>query len=195
LAGVILSASRKEAAMGIAEEALKGVMRKTGGYPTASGWCLGFAFEAVARAYGSNRWDMYSRILDKSGVDIDRSRWAIDAERAIVKLGLAVTEIDADPSKSEQRTLLKKLLTPGDLLFSSLAMDEGTKSSRTARDKEGHIGIYIGPVAGEGKDVLYVAENTRAQRGRYWGKPTALRLTLLDHWDTVTTIGRLKGKM
>jgi hypothetical protein len=179
----------------IAQIAASGLRRERGGFPTLPGWCLGFAFEAVARAQNTNRWVLYGLILDRTGVDGDRSRWANDSERGIIRLGWAATQQDLDPKIAEQYKKLLQLLQPGDLLFSSTLGDEAPRSRRTARDKEGHIGIYLGSTDATGKPdptgTPRVAENTRAHRGQFFGKPSALRLTLLEHWDTVTTIGRI----
>lgn len=171
----------------IAQIALQAVRRELPGFTTSPGWCVAFAFEAIARAYETNRWRLYSRILDSVQADLDRSRWAVDVERAIDKLGWDVTAADLDPAEPSQCAALLRLLRPGDLLFSSRAFDEPPSSRRTAANPEGHIGIYVGEVDG----MPSVAENTRAERGRWFGRKSALRLTPLAQWDTVTTQGRI----
>lgn len=167
----------------IADVARQAVERRLPGFPAAPRFCLGFAFEAVARAFGTNRWVLYDRILDRTGADLDRSRWAVDAERGISRLRWEVSPQDLDPRDPAQLKRLLALLKPGDLLFSSREFDESPKSPRTAPDREGHVGIYVG-------DGL-VAENTAADRGQWFVRRSALRLTPLRDWDTVTTVGRI----
>ncbi|GEM81865.1 hypothetical protein [Meiothermus hypogaeus] len=174
----------------VTEIALQAVRRELPGFVTAPGWCVAFAFEAIARAYQTNRWLLYSRILDSVRADPDRSRWATAVERAIDRLDWDVTGVDRDPARAAERAALLKIIKPGDLLFSSLPYDEAPRSPRTAPDREGHIGIYVGEVDG----VPSVAENTRADRGRWFVRKTALRLTPLQNWDTVTTVGRIPSR-
>ena len=171
----------------IAETAVQAVRRELPGFPTAAGWCTAFAFEAVARALDTNRWRLYSRILDDTKADPDKSRWAHDVELGVQRMGWAVSTTDYDPANPSQRTTLLRLLQPGDLLFSSRYFDEPPTSARTAPDCEGHIGIYVGEIEGQ----PCVAENTRADRGRWFVRKSALRLTPLGQWDTVTTVARI----
>ncbi len=174
----------------VAQIALQAVRRELPGFPTSAGWCVAFAFEAIARAYQTNRWLLYSRLLDSVRADPDRSRWAVAVERAIDRLDWDVSAVDRDPAKTADRAALLKIIKPGDLLFSSAPFDEAPRSPRTAPDREGHIGIYVGEVDG----VPSVAENTRAERGRWWGRKTALRLTPLQQWNAVTTLGRIPAR-
>lgn len=148
---------------------------------------MAFVFEVIARAYETNRWKLYSRMLDSVRADPDRSRWAVAVERAIDRLDWDVSALDRDPASPADRAALLRQLKPGDLLFSSAPFDEPPRSRRTAPDREGHIGLYVGEVDG----VPSIAENTRADRGRWWGRKSALRLTPLEQWDTVTTQGRI----
>jgi hypothetical protein len=171
----------------IAETAIQAVRRELPGLITAPGWCMAFAFEAIARAYNTNRWLIYAKLLDKHNADPDRSRWAIDGELAVQRAQWAITTQDLNPAIATHREMLLKLLKPGDLLFSSRRFDEAPISSRTAPDREGHVGIFVGEYEG----VQCVAENTRADRGRYFGSKNAMRLTPLEQWDTVTTIARI----
>uniref|UniRef100_A0A7C3HYJ9 NlpC/P60 domain-containing protein n=1 Tax=Meiothermus ruber TaxID=277 RepID=A0A7C3HYJ9_MEIRU len=174
----------------VAEIALAAVRRELPGFVTSAGWCVAFAFEAIARAYQTNRWILYSRVLDSVQADLDRSRWATDVELAIDRLDWDVSAADLDPAIASERAALLRIIKPGDLLFSSTKFDEPPRSRRTAPDREGHIGIYVGEVEG----VPSVAENTRADRGRWFVRKTALRLTPLFQWDTVTTVGRIPGR-
>ncbi|ADH63791.1 hypothetical protein Mesil_1916 [Allomeiothermus silvanus DSM 9946] len=170
----------------VAQIALLAVRRELPGFISSPGWCVAFAFECIARAYDTNRWLLYSRMLDSVQADPDRSRWAHDVELAIDRLDWDVTKADRDPAGDDRKGLLR-IIKPGDLLFSSQLHDEPPKSRRTATDREGHLAIFVGEVEG----IPSVAENTRADRGRWFGRRSALRLTPLAHWDTVTTVGRI----
>ncbi|MDX2008206.1 MAG: hypothetical protein SFU83_23430 [Meiothermus sp.] len=171
----------------IAKIALEAVQGKRRGFPLIPGRCLHLAFEALAQATNTNRWVLYDRVLDRTGVDADRSRWATDAERGIDRLNWEVSKVDFDPRRADHRAQLLKLLKPGDFVFSSRAGDEAPTSPRTAPDVEGHVGVYVGVVEG----IPCVAENTRAARGQRFRGAGAMRLTPLADWDTVTTIGRV----
>lgn len=171
----------------IADTALRAVRRELPGFVTSAGWCVAFVFEVIARAYQTNRWVLYSRMLDSVQADLDKSRWATDVELASERLDWDISKADRDPAIASERAALLRIIKPGDLLFSSTRFDEAPKSRRTAPDREGHIGIYVGEVEG----IPTVAENTRADRGRWFVRKTALRLTPLQQWDTVTTVGRI----
>jgi hypothetical protein len=154
----------------IAKVAMDACHGKISGFPTQPGYCLGFAFEVIARATNTNRWSLYEKILDKAGTDPDHRRWALDAEEAFERLGwdkLVREEVDAEDKK-----LASKLYGIGPcILF-----------SRVSGDIEGHVGIYLGNG--------FVAENTRARRGFKGFKGAgALRITPLHQWNDVTTIG------
>ncbi|WP_027877616.1 hypothetical protein [Meiothermus cerbereus] len=171
----------------IAKIAIQAVRRELPGFPTISKWCVAFTFEAVARALDTNRWKIYSRILDDTKADPDKSRWAHDVELGVQRMGWAISTADYDPANPSQRTSLLRLLQPGDLLFSSRHFDEPPTSPRTAPDNEGHIGIYVGEIEGQ----PCVAENTSADRGKWFVRRSALRLTPLAQWDTITTLARI----
>jgi hypothetical protein len=171
----------------IARIAVQAVRRELPGFITTPGWCTAFVFEVIARAYNTNRWVLYSKILDSVNADLDKSRWAKDVELAVSRLGWVRQRTDYDPNKPAEREKLLAILKPGDLVFSSTTFDEAPKSPRTAPDVEGHIGIYVGLYQG----MHYVAENTRADRGLWYGRRNALRLTQLARWDTVTSIARI----
>lgn len=174
--------------LGIKEIAILAVKRDLPGFPTAPGWCTAFAFEVLARALKTNRWVLYAKILDSVRADPDRSRWAIDVERAVHRhFSWLVSKDDMNPRAGADYSKLLALLKPGDLLFSSKVFDEAPATSRIASDPEGHVGIYIGDYQG----VPSVAENTRVARGLWYGRKNAMRITSLRNWDTVTTIARL----
>lgn len=138
------------------------------------GYCLAFVAAAMARAVNPkmSRHNIYAKVMDGVGADLDRSRWAKDMELAFLRRGWAVSTQDYRPAKTDELKHLLSLLKPGDILFSS-----------RSGDKEGHIGIYLGGGL--------VAENTRAIRGACYLAGSALRETPLDKWDIVTTVGRV----
>lgn len=173
--------------MRLEEVAIAAVKRELPGFPTATGWCVAFVFECLARYLGTNRWVLYSRLLDSVNADPDRSRWSIDVERAVhLRPSLLVSRKDYNPANKTEYEALLSILKPGDLLFSSRLYDEPPTSPKTAPDIEGHTGIYVGLYQG----TPTVAENTRASRGVWFRRKTALRLTPLYNWDTVTTVAR-----
>jgi hypothetical protein len=176
-------------ALKIREIAIAAVERRLPGFPTSAGWCVAFAFECVARAYDTNRWVLYNRILDRQNADPDRSRWALDVELAVQRPLWAISKQDFNTANATERKKLLELLKPGDLLFSSKRFDEAPTTPRVAQDIEGHIGIFIGDYGG----VQSVAENTRADRGVWFGRKNALRITPLERWDAVTTVARIPG--
>jgi hypothetical protein len=156
----------------IAHVAEAAVRRELPGFITTPGYCLAFVFEVIARVYGTNRWLLYSRILDSTKADLDRSRWAVDAERGFDLLNWEVSKQTLDPKNPTDLRLLRRDLRPGDILF-----------SHRSGDQEGHVAIYLG----EGR----VAENTRANRGQWFVRRSALRITPLEQWDPVTSVGRI----
>ncbi|WP_337869842.1 hypothetical protein [Meiothermus sp.] len=171
----------------IAQTALQAVRRELPGFVATPGWCVAFVFEVIARVYATNRWILYSRVLDDTKADADKSRWAHDIELGVDRLGWDIARADYDPASPSQQAALLGIIKPGDLLFSSAHHDEPPRSARVARDREGHIGIYAGEIGG----IPTVVENTRADRGQWFGRRSALRLTPLSRWDTVTTVARI----